>query len=288
MQVAARDKAPTGMTGIASPQRPLLTARDVQMQFRRGDKEVVAIHDFSLEVADGEFVSIVGPSGCGKTTFLHIVGGFEAATAGEVLLDGKPVAGPGADRGILFQEQSLFPWLTVEKNVAWPLHVRGVRGSECRERVRYFLDMVGLTGFAAHYPAELSGGMKQRAALARLLAQDPRILLMDEPFGALDAQTRELMQEQLEQIWRKNKKTVLFVTHDIDEAVYLGERVVLFTARPGRLKADIRVPFGSPRSLQIRKSADYQRCRNEVWDLLHDEVLRTSHEQSRPSHDEGR
>ncbi|MSQ72869.1 MAG: ABC transporter ATP-binding protein [Betaproteobacteria bacterium] len=252
------------------------------MRFRRGEKEVLAIESLSLDVSEGEFVSIVGPSGCGKTTFLHIVGGFEAATGGSLMLDGRQVEKPGVDRGILFQEQSLFPWLTVERNVAWPLDVRGIRGRDCGERVGYFLDMVGLTAFAAHYPAELSGGMKQRAALARLLAQDPRILLMDEPFGALDAQTRELMQEQLEAIWRKHRKTVLFVTHDIEEALYLGERVVVFSARPGRLKADIKVPFSSPRPIEIKKSAQYQACRNQIWDLLRDEVLKANLEQAAP------
>ncbi len=255
---------------------PLLVARDVHKRFRRAGAEVVAIDRFSLDVAEGEFVTIVGPSGCGKTTFLHIVGGFEVATSGTIALDGVPIRAPGQDRGMLFQEFSLYPWLTVERNVGWPLEVQRLGRAARRERVQHYLDMVGLTAFANHYPSELSGGMKQRVALARLLAQDPKVLLMDEPFGALDAQTRELMQEQLEAIWRKNRKTVLFVTHDIDEAVYLGTRVVVFTARPGRLKADLAVTLGDARGVEIKKSAAYHAARNEVWDLLRAEVLITT------------
>jgi NitT/TauT family transport system ATP-binding protein len=255
---------------------PLLAARDVHKRFSRGGVEVNAIDCFSLDVAEGEFVAIVGPSGCGKTTFLHIVGGFETASAGTVTLDGAPVRAPGQDRGMLFQEFSLYPWLTVERNVGWPLEVKRLSRAERRDRVQHYLDLVDLTGFARHYPSELSGGMKQRVALARLLAQDPRVLLMDEPFGALDAQTRELMQEQLQSIWRNNRKTVLFVTHDIDEAVYLGTRVVVFTARPGRRKADLTIDLGEARAVEIKKSAAYHACRNEVWDLLRAEVLKTT------------
>jgi NitT/TauT family transport system ATP-binding protein len=260
----------------------VLVATDVQKRFTRDGTGVEAIRSFSLSVDAGEFVSIVGPSGCGKTTFLHIIGGFETPSAGSVKLDGRAIARPGPDRGILFQDSTLFEWLTIEQNVAWPLGVQGIKGAACRERVNELLDLVHLTQFRRHYPAELSGGMKQRAALARLLAQDPRILLMDEPFGALDAQTRELMQELLETIWRRNRKTVLFVTHDIDEAVYLGTRVIVFTARPGRLKEDVTIDLESPRGIEIKKSTAYHAYRNRIWDLLRDEVL-TTHAWTRPT-----
>ena len=252
----------------------MLVLEDVEKRFGRKGAELEAVRSFSLEVASGEFVSIVGPSGCGKTTMLHIVGGFESPSAGKVRVDGSSVTGPGPDRGILFQESTLFDWLTVEQNIGWPLGVQGIKGKVRRDRVSELLDLVHLSAFPHHYPAELSGGMRQRAALARLLAQDPRILLMDEPFGALDAQTRELMQELLEQIWRRSRKTVLFVTHDIDEAIYLGTRVVVFTARPGQLKEDVPINLGSPRSIEIKKSPAYHEYRNRVWDLLRTEVLR--------------
>ena len=252
----------------------MLVLEGVEKRFGRKGAEVEAVRSFSLEVASGEFVSIVGPSGCGKTTMLHIVGGFELPSAGKVRLDSRPITGPGPDRGILFQESTLFDWLTVEQNVAWPLDVQGIEGKLRRERVGELLELVQLSAFRRHYPTELSGGMRQRAALARLLAQDPRILLMDEPFGALDAQTRELMQELLEQIWRRSRKTVLFVTHDIDEAIYLGTRVVVFTARPGQLKKDVPIALESPRSIEIKKSPAYHEYRNRVWDLLRTEVLR--------------
>ena len=253
----------------------MLVVAGVEKRFERDGTQVEAIRSFSLSVDSGEFVSIVGPSGCGKTTFLHIVGGFESPSAGSIDLEGRAITRPGPDRGILFQDSTLFEWLTIEQNVAWPLGVQGIKGAACRERVNELLDLVHLAGFRRHYPAELSGGMKQRAALARLLAQDPRILLMDEPFGALDAQTRELMQELLEAIWRRNRKTVLFVTHDIEEAVYLGTRVVVFTARPGRLKESVAIELESPRRIEIKKSAAYHAYRNRIWDLLRDEVLAT-------------
>lgn len=253
----------------------MLVASSVEKRFKRDGIQVEAIRSFSLDVTEGEFVSIVGPSGCGKTTLLHIVGGFEAPTSGRVELAGKTITGPGPDRGVLFQESTLFDWLTVEQNVAWPLNVQRKKGKAVTEQVMELLELVHLGAFRNHYPSEISGGMKQRVALARLLAQDPAILLMDEPFGALDAQTRELMQELLEQIWRRNRKTVLFVTHDIDEAIYLGTRVVVFTARPGQLKKSVEIGLGSPRSIEIKKSQEYRDHYNEVWDLLRAEVLRT-------------
>ncbi|TAL76432.1 MAG: ABC transporter ATP-binding protein [Burkholderiaceae bacterium] len=259
----------------ASITRPLLVAQGVEKRFKRGVVDVQAIQSFSLEVSSGEFVSIVGPSGCGKTTLLHMVGGFESPSAGRFELNGKEITGPGADRGVLFQESTLFDWLTVEQNIAWPMRIQGKPAHEIKDKVSELLELVHLPGFRRHYPSEISGGMKQRVGLARLLAQDPAIMLMDEPFGALDAQTREIMQELLAKIWRRNRKTVLFVTHDIDEAVYLGTRVVIFTARPGKIKKNLAIDLEPGRDIEIKKSKPYRAYRDEVWDLLREEVLRT-------------
>jgi NitT/TauT family transport system ATP-binding protein len=253
---------------------PVLDVRDLSKSFSRDGKTVEAIADFSLQVNEGEFVSIVGPSGCGKSTFLHIVGGFESAGRGTVRLNDKPVVAPGPDRGMMFQEFSLYPWRSVFGNVVWPLEVQGYRKGEREQIAEKFLRKVGLLQFRDHYPAELSGGMKQRVALARVLAFDPNVLLMDEPFGALDAQTRELMQEELQAIWQENKKTVLFITHDIEEAIYLGDRVIVFTARPGRIKEEVRIDLPRPRGIEVKKTAAYMDYRNRVWDLLRDEVLK--------------
>jgi NitT/TauT family transport system ATP-binding protein len=259
---------------------PLLEVRDLTKAFRRGTRRVEAIGGFSLTIEEGEFVSIVGPSGCGKSTFLHILGGFEPLDGGTMLLNGAPIVGPGPDRGMLFQEFALFPWRSVIGNVGWALEVQGMPKAERVSRARKYLELVGLTAFAEAYPAELSGGMKQRVALARVLAFEPRILLMDEPFGALDAQTRELMQEELNTIWQQTRNTVLFVTHDIDEAIYLSDRVIVFTARPGRLKDEVRVDIRRPRGIEIKKSAEYLDYRNRVWDSLRSEVLKAREELS--------
>jgi len=254
--------------------RPVLEVRDLGKTFSRDGKTVAAIERFDLDVATGEFVSIVGPSGCGKSTLLHIVGGFETATRGAVRLAGRNVTGPGPDRGMMFQEFSLYPWRSVFGNVVWPLEVQGMPKAERTALADRYLRLVGLYGFRDHYPAELSGGMKQRVALARVLVFDPRVMLMDEPFGALDAQTRELMQEELQAIWQENRRTVLFITHDIEEAIYLGDRVVVFTARPGRLKEEVRIDLPRPRSIEVKKTAAYLGYRNRVWDLLREEVLK--------------
>ena len=253
---------------------PVIDVRDLTKSFSRDGKTVQAIADFSLAVNEGEFVSIVGPSGCGKSTFLHIVGGFETAGAGIVRLNGKDIVAPGPDRGMMFQEFSLYPWRSVYGNVVWPLEVQGFAKAEREQIAEKFLRKVGLLQFRDHYPAELSGGMKQRVALARVLAFDPGVLLMDEPFGALDAQTRELMQEELQAIWQENRKTVLFVTHDIEEAIYLGDRVIVFTARPGRIKEEVRIDLPRPRDIEVKKTPAYMAYRNRVWDLLRDEVLK--------------
>jgi NitT/TauT family transport system ATP-binding protein len=252
---------------------PIIEARGLGKRFARAGKEVEALRSFDLMVADGEFIAIVGPSGCGKSTFLHMLGGFEPVSEGELLFNGRPVAGPGPDRGMVFQEFALYPWRTVERNVTWGLEVQGRSRAEQRAIADRLLAKVGLTHFRDHYPAELSGGMKQRVAIARTLAFDPRILLMDEPFGALDAQNRELMQEELQALWNETRKTVIFITHDIEEAVYLADRVIVFTARPGRTKADVAIDLPRPRALEVKKTAAYLDYRNHIWDLLRDEVL---------------
>jgi NitT/TauT family transport system ATP-binding protein len=251
----------------------LLEVKDLEKSFTATDKPIFAIDKLSFSVEEGEFVSIVGPSGCGKSTFLHIVGGFESKTGGEVYLNGRPVGRPAPDRGMMFQDLSLFPWLTAIENVCWPLEMKGLGKSERQTKARDYLDLVHLSRYADLYPAELSGGMKQRVALARLFALDPQVLLMDEPFGALDSQTRELLQEELQSIWRRDRKTALFVTHDIDEAIYLATRLIVFTARPGRIKADIRLP-NIDRSGDYRTSPEYLAMRVEVWELLREEVLK--------------
>lgn len=250
-----------------------LQAQSVSKRFERSGKQVLAIDNFSLTIEEGEFVSIVGPSGCGKSTFLHMVGGFEPIAEGSISVAGQPVSAPGPDRGMLFQDYALFPWRTVLGNVGWSLEVAGMGKQEREERAEHYLDMVGLSSFRDAYPSELSGGMQQRIALARVLAFEPAMLLMDEPFGALDAQTREIMQEELTTIWQRHKRTVLFVTHDIEEAVYLSDRVIVFSARPGRLKADITIDLPRPRKPEIRKSAEFQALRNRIWDMLREEYL---------------
>ena len=251
-----------------------LKAQGVSKTFMRNGQAIVALEAFDLSIAEGEFVSIVGPSGCGKSTFLHMVGGFEPRSAGTITLAGTPVSRPEPDRGMLFQDYALFPWRTVLGNVTWSLEVKGIPKAQRVDLARKYIDMVGLSKFENAYPAELSGGMRQRVALARTLVYEPQMLLMDEPFGALDAQTRELMQEELTDIWQANRRTVLFVTHDIEEALYLSDRVIVFTARPGRIKADMRVNLPRPRSASIRKSPEFIEYYTQIWDMLRDEVLR--------------
>jgi NitT/TauT family transport system ATP-binding protein len=251
----------------------LLEVKDLDKTFIAGDKPISALEKLSLSIEEHEFVSLVGPSGCGKSTFLHIVGGFEQASSGTVTLRGRAIGRPSPDRGMMFQDHSLFPWLTALENVCWPLEMKGLAKRERVAKARDYLDKVHLSRYADLYPAEMSGGMKQRVALARLFALDSEILLMDEPFGALDSQTRELLQEELQAIWRRDRKTALFVTHDIDEAIYLSTRVLVFTARPGRIKADIAMP-AADRSGDFRKSPEYLRMRVQIWDLLREEVLK--------------
>ncbi|MGW7489336.1 ABC transporter ATP-binding protein [Streptomyces sp. NPDC054786] len=236
---------------------------------------LTALDGIDLEIAAGEFVVLVGPSGCGKSTLLDLLGGLARPTAGRILLDGEPVTGPGLDRGIVFQQYALLPWRTAQGNVEFGLEATGVPRRERAARAREFLDLVGLSGFENRHPHELSGGMRQRVAIARSLAYDPDVLLMDEPFAALDAQTRESLQDELLRIWQRTGKTVVFITHGIEEAVYLGRRVAVMTSRPGRIKQVVPIAFDSRTATDdLRSSAEFARYRHEIWSLLHDEVAR--------------
>ncbi|MEW2354700.1 ABC transporter ATP-binding protein [Spirillospora sp. NPDC029432] len=252
---------------------PKVRAEGVGKVFaRRGRDPVRALESIDLTVGPGEFVSIVGPSGCGKSTFLYIVGGFVGASSGTVRCDGEPVRGPGPERGIVFQEFALFPWKTVLGNVAYGLARQGVGRAERLERARRHLETVNLRGVERLYPKELSGGMKQRVAIARTLATDPDLLLMDEPFGALDAQTRAVLQAELTRIWERTRKTVLFVTHSVEEAIYLSDRIYVFSHRPARIKAVLDVGLERPRDRE-RMLADpaYPVLHRKIWDLLRDD-----------------
>jgi NitT/TauT family transport system ATP-binding protein len=249
-----------------------LDAQNIYKVFTRRDRPVEALHDVSVQVGAGEFVSIVGASGCGKTTLLRIVDGLVPPTRGRIRVNGQPVSGPGPDRGFVFQQDALFPWRTVLDNVVFGLEVQGRHKHELRERANRFLQLVGLAGFEHLFPHELSGGMRQRANLARALTIDPDVLLMDEPFASLDAQTREIMQSELLRIWRSNKKTVLFVTHQIDEAVYLSDRVVVMTSRPGRVKAILEVGIPRPRDLSVKRTPHFLELVDEIWKMIEEEV----------------
>jgi NitT/TauT family transport system ATP-binding protein len=251
-----------------------LEARDIRLEYRlpRNDARLVALDGVNLKIMDGEFLSIVGPSGCGKTTFLSVVDGLIAATSGRIIVDGQIVTGPGPDRAVVFQDASLLPWRTVLGNVVYGLECLGVNARAAAERAQRFIEMVGLNGFEHHYPYELSGGMQQRVNLARALVVDPKILLMDEPFAALDAQTREVMQEELLQIWSLAGKTVLFITHQIDEAIYLSDRVAVFSGRPGKVKDIIEVGIERPRKLRIKREPRFHAIEDTIWGLIEDDV----------------
>ena len=231
-----------------------------------------ALEDITLDVRAGEFLALVGPSGCGKSTLLDLLGGLALPTGGRILLDGRPITGPARDRGIVFQQYALFPWRTAAQNVEFGLDIAGLRSKERRERARHYLDLVGLAAFADRYPHELSGGMKQRVGLARALATDPDVLLMDEPFAALDAQTRDLMQVELLRVWQAAKKTVLFVTHQIDEAIYLSDRVMVMTKRPGRAKKIFKIDLPRPRDYEMRVTPEFNELKLEIWNELKDEI----------------
>ena len=257
--------------GSDAGQKVALEASGVRKVYSKDGREMPVLDVGSFAAREGEFITIIGPSGCGKSTFLHIMGGFIPADAGTIRVYGNAVNGPGPDRGMMFQEFALFPWKTVAGNIAWGLEAQKFPQAEIDSRVQKYLEIMGLAEFRNHYPAEISGGMKQRAALARVLAFDPKVLLMDEPFGALDAQTRETMQEEVTRIWERTRKTIVFVTHDIEEAVYLGDRVVVLSARPGRIREEVRIELPRPRGLEIKKSAQCHEYRNFIWDLIRQE-----------------
>ncbi|TDR93529.1 NitT/TauT family transport system ATP-binding protein [Enterovirga rhinocerotis] len=233
-----------------------------------GDGAVIALDGVSLTIARGEFVSLLGPSGCGKSTLLNILAGFQPATTGRILQDGHPITGPDPSRTVVFQDYALFGWMTVQKNVEFGLKAKGVGRAERAERARALIDTVRLTGFEDKYPHEISGGMKQRAAIARALAPDPDILLMDEPFGALDAQTRVLLQEEIARISSEAGKTVVFVTHGIEEAVFLADRVVVMSPRPGRIREEVLVPLPRPRTAEMRSDPWFVSTVSELWETL--------------------
>ncbi|HEY9238606.1 MAG TPA: ABC transporter ATP-binding protein [Burkholderiaceae bacterium] len=234
----------------------------------------LALQPTNLEVEHNDFITVLGPSGCGKSTLLRIVAGLDTPTVGQVLLDGQPVTGPGADRGMVFQSYTLFPWLTVRENICFGLKQKGMPAAEQAEIAARFIAEVGLTGFESHHPKQLSGGMQQRVALARALANDPKILLLDEPFGALDNQTRALMQELLLSIWELHKKTVLFVTHDIDEAIFMANRCAVFSARPGRIKNELRIDLPYPRHYTVKTTPRFSELKAQVTEDIRVETLR--------------
>src|SRR6516225_8809866 len=236
-------------------------------------RAVLALSDVSLQVRPREFLALLGPSGCGKSTLLYLVGGFLPTEAGHILVEGKPVAAPGPDRGIVFQHFALFPWKTVRGNILYGLERQGMPKEEREKRAMHYIELVGLSGFEDSYPSQLSGGMKQRTAIARTLAFDPNILLMDEPFGALDAQTRGLMQSELLRIWQRTPKTVIFVSHDVQEAVYLADRVAVMSARPGRIKAIVDTKFDK-NDPDIFKNKFFTEKVDEIWNLVKEEAIK--------------
>ncbi|MBK1796130.1 MULTISPECIES: ABC transporter ATP-binding protein [unclassified Devosia] len=255
--------------------------QDVKIRFENVGREFgtdkgnfTALQNLNLDVYDGEFITVVGPSGCGKSTAMNIVAGLLDVTSGQCLVDGEPVNGPGPDRGVIFQQYALFPWLTVRENVEFGLKLKGIDKAERRRIADHYIGLVGLSDFADALPKMLSGGMKQRCAIARAYAVNPKVLLMDEPFGALDALTRVRMQDQLLDTWSKERRTVMFITHDVDEAVYLANRVIVMAARPGRLQEVINVDLPYPRNDELRLSPEFAEIRNKVWHAVY----------SQPSH----
>ena len=254
-----------------------LTVRGVSRIFR-GPKgaAIPALSATDLDVATNDFITILGPSGCGKSTLLRIVAGLDRPSAGRVELNGQPIAGPGPDRGMVFQSYTLFPWLTVAENIAFGLRERRVPAAQQAEIVRTYVARMGLAGFADHLPRQLSGGMQQRTAIARALANDPDVLLMDEPFGALDNQTRSLMQELLLEVWERDRKTVLFVTHDIEEAIFMASRVLVMTARPGRIKADIPVDLPHPRRYTVKTTPEFNALKARLTEEIRVEAVKVA------------
>jgi len=259
----------------------MIEIRGVWKEFAKGERRVMALQDIDLDVAQREFVAILGPSGCGKSTLLNMVAGFDHPTRGSVKVEGEAIAQPSPRRCVVFQEPALFPWLTVMDNVVFGPKNRGQPAADYRPRAAQIIEQVGLRGFEASYPAELSGGMRQRVGIARVLIMEPRVLLMDEPFGSLDAQTRSLMQELLLGLWQRQQQTVLFITHDIEEALLLADRVCVMTARPGRIKKSIPVPMPRPRAIELTLSPEFNALRREVLELIREESVRAAMETER-------
>ncbi|MEO8024610.1 ABC transporter ATP-binding protein [Polaromonas sp.] len=254
----------------------ILQISQVSKTFAGANGGTVALQATDLSVAENDFITILGPSGCGKSTLLRMVAGLDTPSTGSITLDGRPVTGPGADRGMVFQSYTLFPWLSILENVCFGLREKGLPLDEQHAIAHPFIQKVGLTGFENHFPKQLSGGMQQRTALARALANNPRMLLMDEPFGALDHQTRELMQELLQGIWEAERKTVLFVTHDIDEAIFMGNRVVVMSARPGRIKCDLKVEIAHPRHYSVKTTPAFVELKARLTEEIRIEVQRAA------------
>ena len=246
---------------------------NVRKVFNTRKGEMVALNGVSLDIHDNEFISVVGPSGCGKSTLLNIIAGLTAPTDGKVYCDGKEVTGTGTERGVVFQQYALFPWLTVKKNVMFALEMRGIKKQAAAEETMKYLEMVDLAKFADHYPKELSGGMKQRVAIARAYAAEPEVLLMDEPFGALDAQTRTQLQTELLNTWEHKKKTCFFITHDVEEAIILAQRVVIMSARPGRIKEIVEVNIPYPRNQETKLTPEFNELKNRIWSQVYQEYL---------------
>jgi NitT/TauT family transport system ATP-binding protein len=260
----------------AAMSTPKVSVRNLGKTYQgRNRSEITVFEEINLDINPEEFICIVGPSGCGKTTFIKIIDGLVQASSGSVYVNGAEVSEPDFDRAFVFQADSLYPWRTVLDNIAFGLEIKGIDRKDRYPRARELIKMVGLFGFESHYPHELSGGMRQRVNLARALAVDPEIILMDEPFAALDAQTREVMQQELLKVWGSSRKTVLFITHQIDEAIYLADRVIVFSARPSTVKADIRIEIPRPRSLSVKRSPKFLEYVGEIWNLIESDVLQS-------------
>lgn len=247
--------------------------KNVKKVYNSSNGDVVALNGVNLQIEENEFVCVVGPSGCGKSTLLNIIAGLNKPTSGVVTVDGKEVSEPGPDRGVIFQQYALFPWLTVQKNVEFGLKLKKLSKEECEREASKYIEMVGLKDFAHSYPKELSGGMKQRVAIARGYAINPDVLLMDEPFGALDAQTRTQLQSELLQTWEKEQKTCFFITHDVEEAVILAQRVVIMSARPGRIKDIVKIDIPYPRTQETKMTKEFNDIKNEIWSQVYQEYL---------------
>lgn len=246
---------------------------NVKKIYNSRNGEMIALNGVNLDIAENEFICVVGPSGCGKSTLLNIIAGLLEPTSGAVYCDGKKVEGTGTERGVVFQQYALFPWMTVKKNVMFGLKLQGIKGKEAEEKAMKYIKMVQLEDFLDHYPKELSGGMKQRVAIARAYAVNPSVLLMDEPFGALDAQTRTQLQSELLETWEKEQKTCFFITHDVDEAIILAQKVIIMSARPGRIKeiVDIDIPY--PRTQETKMSPEFLELKNHIWGQVYQEYL---------------